>query len=394
MSEKITFKELVEKISKKTRQSEQTTDSFIHELAAIIESGLTAGEKITIAGFGKFELRWMDERKGRNPQTGEEITIEAQNKVVFKPYKALREHVNQPFSHLESKIIKDKPEKLAAPVMSAFASVHEASEEPPRKPDEPETIDDLISEKPSPVEGKIPPVFDEDEDDSAKHEEDITDIFAERDQEIIDQPIVVSSDRTKLAEDVQEKGTFHWSYTAASIIVLLAIFILLYIMFRPDPVIEDTTPTLADQQPIEQMEQITPPEPTVAEQEPSPPVESTITHSIAGGESLWTIAENFYGDPYLWPMIYAENSTILQNPNQIISGANLELPVLSDPDNLTQEDSENIARGYLAVYDWMVQTQQENAREFLWAAGSFSMDILQQASDRVDEADYSFAIQR
>ena len=75
MSDKITFAELVEKISAKTDQSEQTTNDFIHELAEIIETSLGTGEKISISGFGKFELRWVDERKGRNPQTGEEITI-------------------------------------------------------------------------------------------------------------------------------------------------------------------------------------------------------------------------------------------------------------------------------------------------------------------------------
>lgn len=46
MSEKITFKKLVEKISKFTRLSEQTTNSFIHELANIIESGIEKADKI------------------------------------------------------------------------------------------------------------------------------------------------------------------------------------------------------------------------------------------------------------------------------------------------------------------------------------------------------------
>lgn len=107
MSEKITFKQLVELIAKQAEQSESSANSFIHELVQIIEGGLKQSGSVSISGFGKFELRWMKERPGVNPQTGDEITIPGQNKVVFKPYKALRETVNKPFAGLEPEILSE-----------------------------------------------------------------------------------------------------------------------------------------------------------------------------------------------------------------------------------------------------------------------------------------------
>ena len=154
MNDKITFRELVEKISARTEQSEQSTNDFIHELAGIIESSLGDGEKVSISGFGKFELRWTDERKGRNPQTGEEITIPGQNKVVFKPYKALRELVNQPFENLESQIIGDEPAESQAPAKTPVLSFTATSgrsaqtSHPPHQANR----EDLIIERESPVE--------------------------------------------------------------------------------------------------------------------------------------------------------------------------------------------------------------------------------------------------
>ena len=60
-----------------------------------IEVALSTEGEIKLAGFGKFVVREMAERKGRNPQTREEITIPARNKVAFVPAKAFKELVNK-----------------------------------------------------------------------------------------------------------------------------------------------------------------------------------------------------------------------------------------------------------------------------------------------------------
>lgn len=58
-----------------------------------ITESLKAGEKVQLIGFGNFEVRDRAARKGRNPQTGEEIQIAASKVPAFKPGKALKDLV-------------------------------------------------------------------------------------------------------------------------------------------------------------------------------------------------------------------------------------------------------------------------------------------------------------
>ncbi|REL37623.1 HU family DNA-binding protein [Rhodohalobacter sp. SW132] len=411
MSEKITFKELVEKISKNTQLSEQRTDSFIHELVGIIESGLEKGEKITISGFGKFELRFMEERKGRNPQTGDEITIPAQNKVVFKPYKALREHVNLPFKNLQPQILDspDKQEKESdhtAPVAAALSTV--SATQSKKTKDDPaeaeESIEDLVRERPSPVKGKIP-----NQSVPPKPVPEKVLIEQSSDQKK-EQPKKLPPPAASPKEPdraVQESGRFHWSYAAASILILLAVFLILFLIFSRQETTTQTEPEIAGQTPLEQIEQPAPlsPAPSAVADEPETPAveeesaeaEPAADHreySIQAGESLWSIAEQTYGDPYLWPLIYGENRDQLSNPNQISSGNSLLIPEIGDPENLSENEAVSVARGYLSVYDWVRANQPESARYYLWAAGSYSPEELERVSDRVDQQDLTFATQR
>lgn len=59
-----------------------------------IKTALRKGEKIQLVGFGSFQIRAKRARKGRNPQTGEEIVIAARKVLKFKPGKALHAVVN------------------------------------------------------------------------------------------------------------------------------------------------------------------------------------------------------------------------------------------------------------------------------------------------------------
>jgi integration host factor subunit alpha len=62
---------------------------------SILKKTLEAGEKIKIAGFGNFEVKQKKDRRGRNPQTGETITIEARQILTFKPSNLLRNAINK-----------------------------------------------------------------------------------------------------------------------------------------------------------------------------------------------------------------------------------------------------------------------------------------------------------
>ena len=390
MIEKITFKELVEQISRQSDQSHSSTNSFIHELVQIIEGGLKKSGSVSISGFGKFELRWMNERTGTNPQTGEEIVIPGQNKVVFKPYKALREDVNKPYASLKATVLggaTSKPtEKKAEPA--------------PEESEEAETIEiPFIAAKVKEVRKTSVPV-DEllIEHDNPHFPE--SDPFAalvtnEEDAEAAIPAILPNEE--KVAKEVQKAGSFKWSYAAAVIIALIA-FIILFLMFQR---MGDTSaPATADQ--TEQL--LTPVEPSVvpdtdttAEPDPTPPPQTefeTESHTIAPGESLWSIAEANLGNPYLWPIIYQLNSDIITNPNQLPAVAELNIPIISDPENLNEFEREQVALGYFALYDWNRENSPEDARFFLWAVGVFSPDLLQEPPSEVDPDDLAFALNR
>jgi integration host factor subunit alpha len=60
-----------------------------------MKSTLETGEKLKIAGFGNFEVKQKADRRGRNPQTGETITIEARRILTFKPSNVLKTAINQ-----------------------------------------------------------------------------------------------------------------------------------------------------------------------------------------------------------------------------------------------------------------------------------------------------------
>ncbi len=59
-----------------------------------ITEALRKEDTVSLIGFGSFVQKHRKERQGKNPQTGEEITIKASNSVGFKPGKALKEAVN------------------------------------------------------------------------------------------------------------------------------------------------------------------------------------------------------------------------------------------------------------------------------------------------------------
>jgi integration host factor subunit alpha len=61
----------------------------------IVKRTLEQGDKIKIAGFGNFVVKEKADRRGRNPQTGEEITISARRILTFKPSQVLKASINK-----------------------------------------------------------------------------------------------------------------------------------------------------------------------------------------------------------------------------------------------------------------------------------------------------------
>ncbi|HAV52972.1 MAG TPA: DNA-binding protein, partial [Leuconostoc mesenteroides] len=83
--------ELVDSVAKATGLTKKDATASVDAVFASIEEALKNGEKVQLIGFGNFEVRDRAARKGRNPQTGEEIQIAASKVPAFKPGKALKD---------------------------------------------------------------------------------------------------------------------------------------------------------------------------------------------------------------------------------------------------------------------------------------------------------------
>lgn len=89
----LTKADLIDKVAKDTKLTKKESNSAIDATIDVISRALTKGDKVTLVGFGSFEVRKREARKGRNPQTGAEIKIAARKVPVFKAGKALKDAV-------------------------------------------------------------------------------------------------------------------------------------------------------------------------------------------------------------------------------------------------------------------------------------------------------------
>ncbi|MBM6613723.1 HU family DNA-binding protein [Desemzia sp. RIT 804] len=85
--------QLIESVVSKTDLNKKQATTAVDAVFGSIQELLSDGEKVQIIGFGNFEVRDRAARKGRNPQTGEEIEIAASKVPAFKPGKALKDSV-------------------------------------------------------------------------------------------------------------------------------------------------------------------------------------------------------------------------------------------------------------------------------------------------------------
>jgi integration host factor subunit alpha len=91
----MTKADIFEKVSEKLGLSKKESAELVEAVFALIKSTLESGEKLKIAGFGNFEVKQKADRRGRNPQTGETITIEARRILTFKPSQVLKSAINK-----------------------------------------------------------------------------------------------------------------------------------------------------------------------------------------------------------------------------------------------------------------------------------------------------------
>ena len=86
--------QLIKSVAEKSELSQKQVTEALSLIEATLIETLKAGEKVQLSGFGTFEVRERAERKGRNPKTGEVVSVPACKYLAFVPAKAVKETLN------------------------------------------------------------------------------------------------------------------------------------------------------------------------------------------------------------------------------------------------------------------------------------------------------------
>lgn len=90
----LTKADLVQKIYQNHNLTKAQATGIVEAFLKISKDCLAGGEDLLISGFGKFNIKEKNARRGRNPQTGKELILAARKVVTFKPSGILRDRVN------------------------------------------------------------------------------------------------------------------------------------------------------------------------------------------------------------------------------------------------------------------------------------------------------------
>ena len=86
--------QLIDAVVAKADLKKKDAEAAVNAITAAIAEALKAGDKVQLVGFGTFEVKERAAREGRNPKTGEKITIAASKHPAFTACKALKDSIN------------------------------------------------------------------------------------------------------------------------------------------------------------------------------------------------------------------------------------------------------------------------------------------------------------
>jgi len=90
----MTKKDLIENVRFAGNLQRKEAEEVVESVLDIMKETLVAGEEVKVSGFGKFVVHQKHDRNGRNPQTGEPLTITARKFLTFKPSILLKQEIN------------------------------------------------------------------------------------------------------------------------------------------------------------------------------------------------------------------------------------------------------------------------------------------------------------
>ncbi len=87
--------DIIEKVNERTGLSKKECSSIVESVFGIMKDTLEAGEEVKLSGFGVFKVKSKNERMGRNPHTGEQLTLAPRRILTWKASMVLKQTINK-----------------------------------------------------------------------------------------------------------------------------------------------------------------------------------------------------------------------------------------------------------------------------------------------------------
>jgi len=107
MKGKLSAGDIIDRLAGQAGITKKLAGEIIRAIPEVIESGLISDGDVKVRGLGTFRLKRVASKKGRNPQTGEEVIIPPHNKLIFLPEESFREQANEEFRFLGIKVLEE-----------------------------------------------------------------------------------------------------------------------------------------------------------------------------------------------------------------------------------------------------------------------------------------------
>lgn len=372
----LTLSDAPRKGQKQPAYSVEFLRSFVQETLALVEEGLRRDGVVRMHDFGTFQLKWVNERSGRNPRTGEPLVIPGQYRVVFKPAGKIEHRLNRRYAHLRPEIV----ETPLVPPRTPSAQAPQ-SEKFPDIPPIPIFLRPPYPPRPHRIR------FDFAEEEESNFEE----IEVGALEEVL-APTSASPASEAAEQQPARRNGAQIRWYGSFLLMLLAALLLLVTPIRE----RDLKPPASEMAQKVELN-LNPANGRAkaangtAKNHEAPPAFPGGTHQVAVGDNLWQLSHYYYLDPFLWPNIYRVNTEVVSDPDVLEPEEMLTLPVLHGPhDKLTPVDRRNLAEGYFLVFDYYRQTQKHLAPFALWAAVRYDPQILDTHSAAITANEIAF----
>ncbi|MDC7233834.1 MAG: HU family DNA-binding protein [Spirochaetales bacterium] len=391
MSRFLTPSKMAERLEDKVELDREMTGRFTNELFEIIIRELKKEETFSLFGFGSFKKVYVAPAKGRNPHTGEAIYVPAHYRIKFTAAGKLAERINAEYAHLKP-VLLDEEVIHEGLLLKAERYIMTAAAEPePEGAEQEDPTVPIIEMNTAPEEGQT-------QDTSAQEapaEESEAPAVSVVEETFIPEPSAedTTKEETDSREPIEEHHVPDFGFkkdnrnrvVKLTLLTLLALLIVLglgWLIFRNIGTPSGTEIIVTEEKapaPSETAEpESTAPEPEslqgseTAEESPEPVQESATTaeavpagpetnYSISPGDSFSLLAQESWGNIYLWPYLYSRNSSSFPDPDLVRPGDEIVIPPQPDQtrDQIRIEDS--ILFAYQR-YRTLIAEQSDNPR--------------------------------